>query len=70
MVLIFSMLGFAIAVLQDPVMSSSVRLPEAGFRFLLYGFLLCGILVVRIEERHTRSVAGLSALRRNCSPRP
>ncbi len=63
-VLIFSMLGFAIAVLQDPVMSSSVRLPEAGFRFLLYGFLCCAaFLVVRIEERHTRSVAGLSALR-------
>ncbi|WP_406814100.1 ATP-binding protein [Mycobacterium sp. M23085] len=63
-VLIFSMLGFAIAVLQDPVMSSAVRLPEAGFRFLLYAFLCCAaFLVVRIEERHTRSVAGLSALR-------
>lgn len=63
-VLIFSMLGFAIAVLQDPVMLSQVRLPEAGFRFLLYAFLCCAaFLVVRIEERHTRSVAGLSALR-------
>ncbi|MEB4207856.1 sensor histidine kinase [Mycobacterium sp. 94-17] len=63
-VLIFSMLGFAIAVLQDPVMLSAVRLPEAGFRFLLYAFLCCAaFLVVRIEERHTRSVAGLSALR-------
>lgn len=63
-VLIFSMLGFAIAVLQDPIMSSAVRLPEAGFRFLLYAFLCCAaFLVVRIEERHTRSVAGLSALR-------
>lgn len=63
-VLLFSMLGFAIAVLQDPVMSSAVRLPEAGFRFLLYAFLCCAaFLVVRIEERHTRSVAGLSALR-------
>ncbi len=63
-VLIFSMLGFAIAVLQDPVMTSAVRLPEAGFRFLLYAFLCCAaFLVVRIEERHTRSVAGLSALR-------
>lgn len=63
-VLIFSMLGFAIAVLQDPVMLSEVRLPEAGFRFLLYAFLCCAaFLVVRIEERHTRSVAGLSALR-------
>lgn len=63
-VLIFSMLGFAIAVLQDPVMLSGVKLPEAGFRFLLYAFLCCAaFLVVRIEERHTRSVAGLSALR-------
>ncbi|WP_242660243.1 sensor histidine kinase [Mycobacterium mantenii] len=63
-VLIFSMLGFAIAVLQDPVMSSSVRLSEAGFRFFLYAFLCCAaFLVVRIEERHIRSVAGLSALR-------
>lgn len=63
-VLIFSMLGFAVAVLQDPVMLSEVKLPEAGFRFLLYAFLCCAaFLVVRIEERHTRSVAGLSALR-------
>lgn len=63
-VLIFSMLGFAIAVLQDPVMTSAMRLPEAGFRFLLYGFLCCAaFLVVRIEERHTRSVAALSVLR-------
>lgn len=63
-VLLFSMLGFAIAVLQDPVMLSEVKLPEAGFRFLLYAFLCCAaFLVVRIEERHTRSVAGLSALR-------
>ena len=63
-VLIFSMLGFAIAVLQDPVMLSEVKLPEAGFRLLLYAFLCCAaFLVVRIEERHTRSVAGLSALR-------
>jgi two-component system NarL family sensor kinase len=63
-VLIFSMLGFAIAVLQDPVMSNAVRLPEAAFRFLLYAFLcIAAFLVVRIEERHTLSVAGLSALR-------
>jgi two-component system, NarL family, sensor kinase len=63
-VLIFSMLGFAIAVLQDPVMSNAVRLSEAAFRFLLYAFLcIAAFLVVRIEERHTLSVAGLSALR-------
>jgi two-component system NarL family sensor kinase len=63
-VLIFSMLGFAIAVLQDPVMSNAVQLSEAAFRFLLYAFLCsAAFLVVRIEERHTLSVAGLSALR-------
>jgi two-component system, NarL family, sensor kinase len=63
-VLVFSMVGFAIAVLQDPVMVQSIGLFEAIFRFVLYGFL-CGtaFVAVRIEERHTRSVAGLSALR-------
>jgi two-component system NarL family sensor kinase len=63
-VLVFSMAGFAIAVLQDPVMVGAIGWPEAVFRFVLYGFL-CGtaFVVVRIEEGHTRSVAGLSALR-------
>ncbi|MDT5147424.1 MAG: two-component system, NarL family, sensor kinase, partial [Mycobacterium sp.] len=39
-------------------------LSESVFWFVLYGFL-CGaaFMAVRIEERHTRSVAGLSALR-------
>jgi two-component system NarL family sensor kinase len=59
-----SLLGFAIAVLQDPVMVSKIGLPETLFRFVLYAFLCCtAFVVVRIEERHTRSVAGLSALR-------
>jgi two-component system, NarL family, sensor kinase len=63
-VLVFSMVGFAIAVFEDPAMLRSIGLLEAVFRFVLYGFL-CGtaFVVVRIEERHTRSVAGLSALR-------
>jgi two-component system NarL family sensor kinase len=63
-VLVFAMLGFAIAVFEDPVMVRSIGWFEAAFRFVLYGFL-CGtaFLVVRIEERHTLSVAGLSALR-------
>lgn len=60
----FSMVGFALAVVQDPEMVNSIGFPEAVFRFLLYGFL-CGtaFVVVRIEERHMHSVAGLSALR-------
>ncbi|WAC92366.1 sensor histidine kinase [Mycobacterium sp. Aquia_213] len=63
-VLIFSMIGFAIAVLQDPEMLRSIGLFEATFRFVLYGFLCATAFVaVRIAERHTRSVAGLSVLR-------
>lgn len=63
-VLTFSMVGFAIAVIQDPDMLRSVGLLEAIFRFVLYGFLCAtAYLAVRIEDRHTRSVAGLSVLR-------
>jgi two-component system NarL family sensor kinase len=63
-VLAFTLVGFAVAVIQDPVMVRAIGWPEAVFRFVLYGFL-CGtaLVVVRIEERHARSVAGLSALR-------
>lgn len=63
-VLIFSMVGFAIAVLQDPEMLRSIGLFEATFRFVLYGFLCAtAYMAVRIADRHTRSVAGLSVLR-------
>jgi two-component system NarL family sensor kinase len=63
-VLIFSMLGFAIAVLQDPEMIEDIGWFEATFRFVLYGFLCATAFVaVRIADRHTRAVAGLSALR-------
>lgn len=63
-VLIFSMVGFSIAVLEDPEMVGSIGVTEATFRFLLYGFLcVTAFLAVRAEERHTRSVAGLSTLR-------
>lgn len=63
-VLLFSMVGFAIAVLEDPEMVGSIGVIEATFRFLLYGFLcVTAFVAVRVEERHTRSVAGLSTLR-------
>ncbi len=63
-VLIFSMVGFSIAVLEDPEMVGSIGVTEATFRFVLYGFLcVTAFLAVRAEERHTRSVAGLSTLR-------
>ncbi|OBK47640.1 sensor histidine kinase [Mycobacterium sp. 1081908.1] len=63
-VLAFSMGGFGLAVLEDPEMVHDIGWAQAAFRFVLYG-LLCAtaFVVVRIEERHTRSVAGLSALR-------
>ena len=63
-VLALTLVGFAIAVLQDPAMIDKIGWPEAIFRFLLYAFL-CGTAlgVVRIEERHARSIAGLSVLR-------
>ncbi|OBI91570.1 sensor histidine kinase [Mycobacterium asiaticum] len=63
-VLAFTLVGFALAVVQDPVMVRTIGWPEAVFRFALYAFL-CGtaLVVVRIEERHARSIAGLSALR-------
>ncbi|OBK18807.1 sensor histidine kinase [Mycobacterium asiaticum] len=63
-VLAFTLVGFALAVVEDPVMVAAIGWPEAIFRFALYAFL-CGtaLVVVRIEERHTHSIAGLSALR-------
>ncbi|BBX76171.1 histidine kinase [Mycobacterium shinjukuense] len=63
-VLAFTLVGFAVAVIQDPVMVRAIGWPEAIFRFVLYTFLSAtALVVVRIEERHTHSVAGLSALR-------
>ncbi|PRI14388.1 histidine kinase [Mycobacterium shigaense] len=63
-VLACSMVGFLIAVLEDPLMQDEFGLSECLFRFALYA-CLCGTayMAVRIEERHTRAIAGLSALR-------
>ncbi|WP_156687121.1 sensor histidine kinase [Mycobacterium sp. Marseille-P9652] len=63
-VLTFSMAGFALAVLTDPVIVDSIGMTESVFWFVLYAFFCAtAFMVVRIEEGHTRSVAGLSALR-------
>ncbi|CQD20903.1 two component sensor kinase [Mycobacterium lentiflavum] len=63
-VLACSMAGFLVAVLEDPFMKDEFGLAECMFRFALYG-CLCGTayLAVRMEERHTRAIARLSALR-------
>ena len=62
--LVLSMVGFAVAVLEDPEMVRVIGWPNSVFRFVLYVFL-CGTayVVVRIEEWRAHSVASLSALR-------
>ncbi|VBA42656.1 putative sensor histidine kinase NarS [Mycobacterium attenuatum] len=63
-VLAFSLLGFVLAGVHDGVLLGPSGWPHTGFLFSLYAFLCAtALVVVRIEERHVRSVAGLSALR-------
>jgi two-component system, NarL family, sensor kinase len=63
-VLACSMAGFLVAVLEDPFMKDEFGLAECLFRFSLYaGLCATAYLAVRMEERHTRAIAGLSALR-------
>lgn len=64
LLLAFSVVGFSIAMFEDPVMVDEIGWAETTYRFLLYT-VLCGTayMAVRIEERHVRSIAGLSALR-------
>ena len=63
-VLAFTLVGFAIAGIHDQVLMNSGRWPSTLFLLGLYGFLCAtAFVVVRIEERHVRSVAGLSTLR-------
>jgi two-component system, NarL family, sensor kinase len=63
-VLVFSMGGFALAALGHRVLVDAIGWPAAAFWFVFYAFLCAtAFAVVRMEERHTRSVAGLSALR-------
>jgi two-component system, NarL family, sensor kinase len=63
-VLACSWVGFAVAVLQDPVMVKDMGWARIVFRFLLYGFMCWAALVaVRVLQRHANTVAALSALR-------
>ena len=63
-VLAFTVVGFAIAGTWDGVLMAPGAWLDTVFLLGLYAFL-CGtaLVVVRVEEGHTRSVAGLSALR-------
>ncbi len=63
-VLAFTLVGFAVAGVHDHVLLGAREWPDTVFLFALYAFLCAtALVVVRIEERHVRSVAGLSALR-------
>ncbi len=63
-VLAFTLVGFAVAGIHDHVLMRPGGWPDTVFHFGLYAFLCATAwVVVRTEERHMRSVAGLSALR-------
>ena len=62
--LIITVVAFAVALLQDPVMSEQLGWPKTVFLLGIYGFLCCtALLSVRLEQRHANTVAGLSAVR-------
>ncbi|WP_158018243.1 sensor histidine kinase [Mycobacterium basiliense] len=64
LLLTLTLVGFALAGVHDNVLLGDAGLPDTVFLFSLYAFLCAtAFLVVRTEERHVRSVAGLSALR-------
>ena len=63
-VLACTVVGFAIAGWWDGVLLAPGGWLDTVFLLGLYGFLCAAaFLVVRVEERHVRSIAGLSALR-------
>ncbi len=63
-VLAFTLVGFAVAGIHDHVLLRSGGWQDTIFHFGLYAFLCAtAFVVVRTEERHMRSVAGLGALR-------
>ncbi len=63
-VLVITLAGFAVAGIHDHVLMGPKRWTDTVFLFGLYAFLCAtAFVVVRVEERHVRSVAGLSVLR-------
>lgn len=63
-ILAFTMVGFALAGVQDHLQKRVIGWADTVFLFGLYAFMCIAALVtVRIEERHTRAVAELSELR-------
>ncbi|GLB85909.1 histidine kinase [Mycobacterium kiyosense] len=59
-----TLVGFAFAGIQDHLQKRAIGWPDTAFLFGFYAFLCVAALVmVRIEERHVRSVAGLCTLR-------
>ncbi|MFV8319564.1 sensor histidine kinase [Mycobacterium sp. 23] len=63
-ILAFTVVGFALAGVQDHLQKRAIGWPDTVFLFGLYAFMCVAALVaVRIEERHARSIAALSALR-------
>ncbi len=63
-VLALTLFGFAVAGAWDDVLMSPGSWPDTIYLLGLYAFLCAAaFVVVRIEERHVRSVAGLGALR-------
>ncbi|QUR68916.1 sensor histidine kinase [Mycobacterium spongiae] len=64
LVLALTLVGFALAGVHDEVLLGEADWRHTLFLFALYTFLCAtALVVVSIEERHVRSVAGLSALR-------
>jgi two-component system NarL family sensor kinase len=64
MILAFTMVGFALAGVQDHLQKRAIGWADTVFLVGLYAFMCVAALVtVRIEERHTRAVAELSELR-------
>jgi two-component system, NarL family, sensor kinase len=63
-VLACTVVGFALALFDDPEFVAKLGWAASTYVSVLYGFLCCAALVVvRSVERHTRSIASLSALR-------
>jgi len=63
-VLAFILVGFVVAGIYDRVLMRPGEWPDTVFLFGLYAFLCAtAFVVVRTEERHVRSVAGLGTLR-------